>query len=895
LNGFAVSCLKGIYFLWKNHRWVSGFVLGVAIVLATWALVNLLVAVIAGAVLAHAVRYHTGNTIRSGFTNPVPNGHDPPHTSSKEQCHHVEACECFVARDGYILSLKQQNAELEQLLFAKLQELDRAQDQLQQAREELHDSRNIPYKSQPHFGNNPTLASMVPTYGAEPTYRADIAKVPYERVELEYERARRRIADLEQDKSNLILEKKHLLSTYSTELVKYKDLADYSQGAGEGMLIAQTEVDDLKANIRSLQRDNQALMEAAMQTRQALAAEREIHSEKCQDEAGCQMKISALEYKCKQLLDSHAYNDKMVVDAAIKFGMPVEDAQHVDLMAYLRAVTVEVARLKALGVRGLGATNTIDFTVKQLQDENQRITALKNRLEKEVDRLGGDVIGIRNGLDTTKPHDWAISLNCTYEENAYRIFPIYERLCETLGAVTEKLVSENVPLPFWEPEVPRNDQTNSPGFVASPQHVLEANKITNQIITSSEDLTQKLTINEVQRLYNRAQQLAITMKELSPKEALPSGEFIVKDPVVRDMLSTADKVFKEVLINILDDIRPVIASPTEQSLDPRMQKKFEIYTAMQEAIQALTGSIVANEHMPPQWLPNIEQLSRPWSSPDNLALNLMNAEMRTLEVRINQLLQCMTQLKLPGTLHGSPPFSNHPDPDYNARWYELVASTTYSRLVLSHWHLHLDQKEVQVQDETGQLKTISVPASNLMPLTNKDRYFRAAMGRGENEVEKEARELKEGKWPHPDAVQATVIVDPLTGPKIEFKILDPNAGGEVYSNGHQNGKKHEQNDNNSNSNDRNGRGDEYEKKVKEWQTKKSRIEQLKNHITHWGIKGDMVLPNVSAGLRKNADIEKIQRALDDWDEKINELTSRITQRGKSVPKMLHKGGKMHPK
>jgi hypothetical protein len=54
-----------------------------------------------------------------------------------------------------------------------------------------------------------------------------------------------------------------------------------------------------------------------------------------------------------------------VVDAAIKFWMPKEEAQHTDLMAYLRAVTIELTRLKALGVQGIGANNTIDFTVKQ--------------------------------------------------------------------------------------------------------------------------------------------------------------------------------------------------------------------------------------------------------------------------------------------------------------------------------------------------------------------------------------------------------------------------------------------------------------------------------------------------------------------------------------------------
>jgi hypothetical protein len=112
----------------------------------------------------------------------------------------------------------------------------------------------------------------------------------------------------------------------------------------------------------------------------------------------------------------------MIIDAAIKFWMPKKEAQHIDLMAYLRAVTIELARLKASGVQGIGATNTIDFTVKQPLDEEARLTALKNRLESAVERLGGDVIGIHNDWGTTKPKDWSIDEHCIYEDNVYRMF-----------------------------------------------------------------------------------------------------------------------------------------------------------------------------------------------------------------------------------------------------------------------------------------------------------------------------------------------------------------------------------------------------------------------------------------------------------------------------------------
>jgi hypothetical protein len=875
---FTFYLCQGLHSVWTTHFWVYGIIP----VVATWAILNVIVAALLTIALALGAQYWTGMSITSGFTIPVRNDDGTSYTPPRKTCHHVDPCECFDERDRDFGIMQQQLAETNRTLYAIQIERDRVEAELEQTRTELEICNNRPSRMIPQYLSN------IPTMGAM------VAAPPYERMLSDFEHARRRVVELEQERDNWILEKNNLILSYNTELVKWKEQVNYAQGAGDNMLVARTEIDDLKAKVRTLQRDNQALIEAGMQTRQALAAERELHSEKCQDEAGCQTKISALQYRCKQLLNSHAYNDKMVVDAAIKFGMPKEDAQHIDLMAYLRAVTIELARLKALGVQGLGATNTADFAAKQLQDENSRLTALKNRLEREVDRLGGDVMGIRNGWDTTKPKNWSIDMNLTYEENAYRMFLIYERLCEALFVLESTLKNANQPLPQWEPEVPRNDKTHGDvyGFVVTPQYLLEANKKNNRMILSSEDLTQKLTVNEVQRLYNRALQLAVRIKELSPKERV-NGEDVVKNPVIGDMLHLSDRVFKDVLVNILDDCRPVITSPTEQHPDPRMQKKFEIYTAMQETIQALTTSIVADGHAPPQWMNIQVQQNKSWTSPDNLALNLINAEMRILEMRINQLLQTMTQLRLPGTLHGTPLIVPPPDPSYNARWYELVASTTYSRLVLSHWKLHLDQREVQVQDEKGELKTIIAPVSNLLPLTNKDRYFRAVLNRGESEKEKAAREIKEGKWPHPDAVQSTILPHPVFGPQIEFMVLDPNAKKVDYSN---NGNiSYKQDEDNSNPSDNNGKSSDYEKAKKFWETKRRRIEQLKNHINYWNIRGDYALPGIPNQLRKNMDVEDVKRANNRMDGQIGEMTRHITQAGYQVPRMVHKGGPMHPK
>jgi len=875
-----------VYYVWRYHTWTFGLVF-ISII---WAFTNWFVALVCLVFMYHVPWHRVGQNIGLGFTTSTDSGQqatNDPISTQINSCVHVKACTCYddVNRNlnvvEYRLAVSEQNNRYTEIQLSNANgELERVNIQLENARRLVNSANH---------SNNPRPAGQSPKLGAF------VVTTPYDRDSLlaEYERARRRIAELEQDKEILIQEKNNTITKYEVELFKYKQQLDYNRGAGDNMLLAVSEADRLKAKVRTLQRENKTLIEAGMQTRQALAKEREIHSEKCQDAAGCQMKISALDYKCKQLIDSHAYNDKMVVDAAIKFGMPKEEAVHVDLLGYLQSVTIEVARLKALGVQGVGATNTIDFTVKQLQEELDRITALKNRMEREVDRLGGNVIGIRNGWDTTRPKEWATDLDTTYEANADRMFPIYEDLCQTLLGLEKMYTDANVAVPTWEPEIPRNHQTFGVGFVATPQNILEAGKFANRMINSSEELNQKLTVTEAQRLYNRAQQLAIRMKELSAKEQLPNGEVVIQDPTIREILQLADQVFKSVLGGILDDRRPVIATPTERAPDPRLQRKFEIYIAMQEAIQALTNSIVANSHIPPNWIQNFKQQSKPWSSPDNMALNLMNEEMRTLEERIQQLLQCMTELKLPGTLYGAPLIQGHADPEYSARWYELVSSTTYASLVLSHWHLHLDQKRVEIMDEkTGKMKTITVPVANILPLTTKDQYFRDALNRGESEKVKAARELKEGKWPHPDTIQA-VIIDNIPGvaPRIEFKYIDPNA--KVEDKPMKSDKSYKQDENNSNPTDSNGNND-FEKAKKHWETKKQRVQQLKNHVLNWNIASNNQLPNPPKSLKKNWKTDDVKRANNFMDEQITKMTGIITQANYHVPKMMHKGGKLFP-
>jgi hypothetical protein len=814
------------------------------------------------------------NSISNYFSTST---HQDTQTNS-QQCRHVDPCNCFSTKDADNAALLRQIEHQNDSIAILRAALARAEDRLAEAETDLDTANN--YSWYQAGRNAPTSSSS--TYGP-----------PYDHLQSELQRSIHRIATLEQEKDNLTQEIQNQTAQYHTRLNKLQAQVNYARGAGEDMGNAQKELENMKAKNRVLEREKADLIVAGMQTRQALSKEKGMHSLRCQDEAGCQMKIADLEYKCKKLMDAHIFNDKMVFDAALKFGMPKEEAQHIDLLSYVSQVTIELARLKAMGVQG--ATNTVDIQVMNLQDELQRTVSLKNRLEREVDRLGGDVMGIRNGWDTTRPKDWTVSLDTTYEENAYRMFPIYERLCEEVATLTDVFTTAGIDPPVWELEKARNDQThkNIPGFQLEPHQIAVSNQMTNPKAENSDILTHKLTVAEVQRLYNRGLRLSIEIRRLAVKRERAGPGTV--DPIIVKILENADQVFKDVIHEVLDDIRPLNQSRTDRTPDPRREKKFVIYTAMQHSITALINGILMNDRVPPAWVAHFEQSAKPWSSPDNLALNLINSEMKILESRINQLLIFINHYKLPGTLNGTPLQHIQNDPSYVQRWYELVAATGFARLTLAHWHLHLDQKPVQIPDEHGNIKTEILPRVTLLPLKH-DKFFSSVLNRGESDEEKRKRELEEGAWP--DNLEPMLVMDPVVGPKIEFKIIDPN--NTVQTNSFNTSNNNSNNNNSNANNNKNTKGNDYEALRKSWETKRARVEQLKNHITQWGIKDNIALPTVGSSLRKNAEADFIKRANEHFDQQINMLTNHIGNHVRSngqkyqVPKMIHKGGKMYP-
>jgi len=155
---------------------------------------------------------------------------------------------------------------------------------------------------------------------------------------------------------------------------------------------------------------------------------------------------------------------------------------------------------------------------------------------------------------------------------------------------------------------------------------------------------------------------------------------------------------------------------------------------MQQSISALTNTILSNARSPPQWLAPFEQNITAWTSPDNQALNLINVEMRVLELRIKQLLEYMNAYRLPGTKAGPPLQHVQNDPQYVDRWYQLVSSATFARLTLEYWKLHLDQKEVRVTDEHGRV-TMMLYLQAILLLLEINKFMGVILHTGEDKEE----------------------------------------------------------------------------------------------------------------------------------------------------------------
>jgi hypothetical protein len=454
----------------------------------------------------------------------------------------------------------------------------------------------------------------------------------------------------------------------------------YAQKDGNS-IEAKEDLNNLKAKER-LQQDIRTLTSNLMHLKQELSYERGNHSLKCKSEATCSTRIRELEGEKARLLQQHADNDTMVQQAAIEFGRSPEEAQHITLKEYFQEITEAVVRRLGTDKFINAGDHPIHSRIANGMEQHRimEITEYKNRLEVEVQRLGGDVKAMRLGLDPRRPPPLR---ELTYDNNANKVYEIYERLFSHISHLTNiiHLGGESAKLEehgtlFWAPENPRSDFFNA--LLQKIQDWTDprvALKVGNPRYEDNEILLQSL-LSEISRLVNRG----MTLKNSIEHNATGNGPFYNNE---------VDTPLKNALFSVLDDLRPLAkrdADIKDAYLTARTERRFEIWRAMQQAISALTDAIGTFNCIAPPWTNDPQQPKPTFARRKNfeaLATNLMKFEINTLEHRIDSLLSYMNIKKLPGTLHGAPRLQG--PPGYQADFDALKAAVTFGLLVKNHW------------------------------------------------------------------------------------------------------------------------------------------------------------------------------------------------------------------
>ncbi|KAE8445083.1 hypothetical protein EG329_013798 [Mollisiaceae sp. DMI_Dod_QoI] len=710
-----------------------------------------------------------------------------------------------------------------------------------------------------------------------------------------FDEARSRIGHLLAEADDVKEAHRRELAAWQAKVEKLQTEVNYSQGAGQDRIHAHNELENTKARTRVLERQLMEMTVTASTGRQALAKEKETHTERCQNEASCQRQILALQVACDKLKNFQLENDLVARQTAMQLrGLELKDVAHMTIRSVLTDLTVKMLELQAKGTPGF---NTTDLQVDLIRREASQDTAYRNRLERELERLGGNVIDIRVGLDTTRPQDWKIEM-LTYEQNHYRVFPIYEQLTQIVINLHDLLQATAADqLPAWQPEPARNDLTHSdipPNPLELGLQIATANAFVNPTAPHGEALAEKLVVAECQRWYNRGVQLVSAWIRLC-KDSHYMQKLTVEDQIhlTNEVVPQAERVLRRVLHDILIDTCLLKRDDTERQPTTREKKRFEIYTAMQHSISAMTKSIISNQKKPPRWPAISPTKDTPVTRANDLATILVVQEMINLEKRILQLKKFMIDWQMPGTIYG--PMQSHIQGDngrYSREWDERVTAITFAELTLSHWMVWKAQKPVQLIGDDG-MPVLNEkkepifrprPATDVQLLPLKWDDFMISIKLKNDKIKKQDKD----KWPE-DQVP-TLFMDPHLSPRIKFvpksELKDQHKGNKNPSSN--------DNQHNGNKNDDNSDHAEKQKARKVFETNNTRIQQLSNHVRDWGIKGSMALPGLRH-LAKNAALQTIQKAIEAQKLELGMLSAVITNNHRSIPKWPKNGGPMKPK
>lgn len=546
----------------------------------------------------------------------------------------------------------------------------------------------------------------------------------------ELEGQRRKVYTLEMERDQLTRQVKD----YRIAIDRLQAQVNWAQGAGEDKTQAQFLLDQEKAKNRELTKRVNDQGFKIMQINQQLAHEKESHSEKCKDSSGCQRMIRDLQEKLHRVLDLHQEYEIWVRNAAVNFGMTQEQAQRLTLEQYIELLSQYVVQQHA--------KNTPGFDVKSLAhmfrgDTNAAEIAYRERLESEVKRLGGNIVAVRIGLDTSRPSTYKIKAQ-TYEENFQRVFPIYEAIVKKVLALTKVFTDNRVDLPVWFRE--KNLYFHEPWVYLGTPHNDRKSLVSKADYGKSpnseylEAVTERLVRAEIQRWYNRGLLLLTIAKENITLKNLPPGPFMALEKIKKEL----DPLLTLCLRQVLDDIRPLSRSPNDSTPSPRMVKKFEIYKAMKAAVFGQTQIILDEKRELPDWdhiyahhsFPG--QLDTYINSTDVLAKTLLRLEIYTLFGRVLQLDEFMELKNVngasvkPGFFGAKFPGHIAEQPLFEQSWRTTVAIQFWARIAVHHWNWHDGQKPtVSIDPETGLQRMILDPEDMNYPSLDIDLYGRS--------------------------------------------------------------------------------------------------------------------------------------------------------------------------
>jgi hypothetical protein len=713
------------------------------------------------------------------------------------------------------------------------------------------------------------------------------------------EDARSRIGGLLMEADNAKAARLTEIASYKTMIDKLNAQINYSGSAGRDRSQTRTELEHAKSTNRFLERSLREITFTASELRQSLARERETHSEKCQNQAVCTRKILQLQVERDQFKHYQHESDLFARQSAKAIrGLRDSDVAHITIRSYLAEMTTKFLEFQARGTPGLSTT---DLQVDIVHRNYAEQMAIKDRLEREVDRLGGDADAIRMGRDTTRPQDWRVD-TLTFEQNHDRVFPIYEELAQIVINL-EQLLMAHVPsaVPIWHTESARNDATKwledaPPSEMQLFKHYATINQIINPTSPHESALREKLMVRECQRWYNRGSQLLSIFIRVS--NDAHTTQIITSEQAnhIKGVLSRADRVLKATFYGVLMETCMLKRDDTERQPSAREKKRFKVYTAMQHSITALTNSIRENQRMSPPWPKLPSPKNAPIERADDLATHLVVQEMITLESRIRQLRKFMEDYQMPGTING--PVQTQIQGDngrYSNLWTACVAALTYSDFTLSHWLIWKAHKPVQKIGDDGlpvfndrrEPVFVATPEieSKLVPLITWDDFIISIKLKNAEIKQEDPDKFPEGLVP-------VSYLDPQLGPL--FRFVPKSEVNKEKNNG---GKDNKPQADKAGKDDSNGNSVDAKKKIagrREYDKFGRRIQQLANHCRDWAIKSHMPMPQTKQ-LAKNASLETITKAIAAQNQSIQLWSGLIIGSGRKCPKWPEAGGPMKPK